>query len=134
MKKSTNLKRTLIGAIKRAITLAFILFCGISCFAGCSLETLHDSLYGTETGLYDSLGRERLAPVQVHLNETEYIQTADTEDDNLVGTTNSNTGSLYWKDSPYAHAKDNNTEAVLEYRFTNYKIVQDGSDLYFTVV
>ena len=114
--------------IAKALGLLITLVLSLACFAGCSVDTIREAFYGSDSGSFDSLGRERLSPVSVKLMETS---TTTGSDGKTVTVTDKTTGALVWEDSPYAHSIDKTTGATVTYQFPGYKVVQDDKDLFF---
>ena len=125
----------LFSALKRISTMVVVMFLSLTCFAGCATDAIREAFYGNDSSFFDELGRERLSPVSVSLITTNSVLSSTSTKDNkeYVEVTDDSTGSLVWQESPYAHSRDNVSGVVFNYRWTDYKIVQDGAELYFKV-
>ena len=134
-KMGNNFKATtrrVMELVTKGFGFLFTIIASLACFAGCSTDTIRDAFYGSDSSSYDSLGRERLSPVNITLVESKEVESSDESGtDKTIAVTDSSTGSLVWKDSPYAHSLDDKTNAVVSYKWPSYKVVQDSKDIYF---
>ena len=73
--KQTRKENKSLSVLKKISTLVVAIFLSLCCFAGCSTDAIRDAFYGKDSSTYDSLGRERLSPVNVSLVETNNVET-----------------------------------------------------------